>query len=264
MNKNILSTLVISDVLSANTFFTCAGVGRKKKSREHWAIVLKFEGETVYMNNGKKIVSNACNMVILPKGCNYEWVCTDEGIYSIVEFDTDFTCNEIFTFKISDNSKIQKKFRELAYIRSAQKPNFQMESIKSTYEILLLLLNSSSVYSPSPKVKKIQPALDYIANYYYKEINNDYLSSLAGISTVYFRKLFKESFGISPISYIHKMRITKAQEMLCSDYGKISDIARNVGYNDIYHFSKMFKLHAGVSPSAYVKMQTQKIERDET
>ncbi len=67
------------------------------------------------------------------------------------------------------------------------------------------------------------------------------------------RKIFTDIFGISPINYIHKIRIEKAKELFKGDFGKISDVATSVGYNNIYHFSKMFKIHTGVSPSEYIK-----------
>ncbi|MBO5199079.1 MAG: helix-turn-helix domain-containing protein [Lachnospiraceae bacterium] len=44
-------------------------------------------------------------------------------------------------------------------------------------------------------------------------------------SAFYFRKLFTEVLGTSPIAYVHELRIKKAKEMLKSDYGSITDAA---------------------------------------
>jgi AraC-like DNA-binding protein len=41
--------------------------------------------------------------------------------------------------------------------------------------------------------------------------------------------------------------------MLKNDYNSVSQIAENVGYNSIYHFSKMFKAYTGISPKEYAK-----------
>ena len=54
------------------------------------------------------------------------------------------------------------------------------------------------------------------------------------------------------MEYLHMLRMKKAAEMLKTDYDSIDSISISVGYNSIYHFSKMFKKHFGISPSKYV------------
>ena len=82
-------------------------------------------------------------------------------------------------------------------------------------------------------------------------MTNDQLAALTGLSTVYFRKLFVRVTGVSPMTYARKLRISKAKEMLKSDYGTLSDIAQSLGYSSLYDFSRDFKTHVGVSPSKY-------------
>ena len=85
------------------------------------------------------------------------------------------------------------------------------------------------------------------------KIRNDELAALTGVSTVYFRKLFTEVMGQSPIDYIQSLRIQKAKEMLQSDYGSITDVASALGYQSIYDFSRAFKKRVGMSPIQYKK-----------
>jgi len=99
--------------------------------------------------------------------------------------------------------------------------------------------------------EKIAPALEYIAKNYTKSITNETLASLTGMSCVYFRKLFTEIMGESPIAYAHALRIKKARQMLKSDHGTISDIAYSLGYSNIFDFSRDFKKHTGIPPSKY-------------
>ena len=129
---------------------------------------------------------------------------------------------------------------------------YEIESIKDTYAVILALTETEQkTYVPTEKAKKLDPAIEYIAQNYNKQITNDELASLTGLSTVYFRKLFTETYHISPISYIHQLRIKKAKEMLKSDYGSITDIAYSLGYLNIYDFSRDFKRHTGVPPSKF-------------
>ena len=129
---------------------------------------------------------------------------------------------------------------------------YEIESIKDTYSLILKLTESDSAkYLPTEKQKKIQPAIDYIAKHFNKKVKNSDLAEVCGLSVVYFRKLFAEICGTSPIAYVHELRIKKAKEMLKSDYGNITEIALSLGYDSIYDFSRVFKKHTGVPPSKY-------------
>ena len=128
----------------------------------------------------------------------------------------------------------------------------ELESIRDTYSILLSFTQAASArYLPTEKQKKIAPAVEYVSQHYHENITNDTLAAVAGISTVYFRKLFTGTMGVSPITYVHRFRIEKAKEMLKSDYGTLSDIAQTLGYSSLYDFSRDFKKHTGIAPSKY-------------
>ncbi len=254
MDLNILSNLVITRIYSATTMYTEKNTKTIRNTRPCWAIVIKYEGETVYTSNKISYLSDINNLVILPKGCSYEWCCTHSGHFSIIEFESELICSDIFSFSVKNSAKILKLFKELEYKRTLRKPMYETESIRDTYSILLMLTQTmSKKYLPTEKRSKISPALDYIAKNYNTDIKNDDLARLTGISTVYFRKLFTEVLGIPPMTYVHELRTKKAKEMLKSDYGSITDIAQSLGYLNIYDFSRAFKKHVGISPSKYEK-----------
>lgn len=254
MYLNILSDLVITKIYSATTMYTDKNTKTRRNNRPCWAVVIKYEGETMYVSKGKSYRSDLNNLVVLPKGCSYEWHCTHSGHFSIIEFESEIVCDNIFSFSVKNSEKILNLFKELEYKRTLKKPMYEAESIRDTYSILLMLTQSmQKKYLPSEKFNKISPAINYIAKNYNKDIKNGELAQLTGLSTVYFRKLFTEFLGISPIAYVNELRIKKAKEMLKSDYGSITEIAESLGYLNIYDFSRTFKKHVGISPSKYVK-----------
>lgn len=74
------------------------------------------------------------------------------------------------------------------------------------------------------------------------------------LSPVYISKLFKEETGDSPINYLIKIRLEKAKEVLeGQEPVSIRSVANQVGYEDVYHFSKLFKKYYGISPLNYSK-----------
>ena len=254
MRSDILSNLIISKVYSATTLYSEGNTKIKRNNRSCWAIVIKYEGETIYTCNKKSCISDIHNLVILPRGSSYEWYCTNSGHYAIIEFQSELVCDDIFSVSVNNSEKILNIFRKLEYKRTLSIPMYEIESIRDTYSILLMLTQLiQKKYSPVEKRAKIAPALEYISNNYNKNIKNDILANLCNISTVYFRKLFTEIMGVSPISYVHELRIKKAKEMMKSDYGSFTNIAESLGYISIYDFSRTFKKHTGISPSKYEK-----------
>ncbi len=253
MEINNLSDLIIKKLISVNIISTPTGETSVRHNRACWALLIKYEGETVYTSGGKSIISNNENIAILPKGSSYSWVCTKEGRYIVLEFDADLTGDSVIAIPTKSSESILKLFKELDKVWNLKHKFYKLEALNITYNIIIKLLEPFNQYLPTEKQEKIQPALDYIAKNYNKQITNDELAATLGVSTVYFRKLFTKITGISPINYIQQLRIKKAKEMLKSDYSKISIISESVGYPNIYHFSKMFKQITGVSPTEYAK-----------
>ncbi len=250
--KKLLSNLVIKRVFSATTIYTEKGTKMANKSRPCWAVIIKQEGETVYTQGPVELVSNISNMVVLPKGCAYEWICTESGHCAIIEFDADMSYDEILPFRITDSEKILKIFKDIEYKRLSRESMYEMESIRDTYSVILALMAQSSArYIPYTKKEKLYPAVEYMLKNYSKKISASELASLTGFSEVYFRKVFASVYGVSPTVYIKKLRMKKAKEMLRTDYGSISDIATSLGYPNVYDFSRDFKKHVGVAPTKF-------------
>ena len=114
MNLEILSDLIITKVYSATTMYTEKNAKTERNNRPNWAIVIKYEGETLYVSNGKSYLSDINNLVILPKGCSYEWCCTHSGHFSIIEFESELTCSDIFSFSVKNSEKFLKLFKNFS------------------------------------------------------------------------------------------------------------------------------------------------------
>jgi AraC-like DNA-binding protein len=66
-----------------------------------------------------------------------------------------------------------------------------------------------------------------------------------------FRKLFKESVGLSPNQYLLELRLTKAKELLLSTNLSINEIAFQTGFESIFYFSRLFKKKNMLPPKDY-------------
>lgn len=76
------------------------------------------------------------------------------------------------------------------------------------------------------------------------------LAGIAHLSVPHFCTEFRRHFGSPPIAYQIRLRMQRAAHLLRNRNLGVTQIAEQVGYRDLYHFSKLFKKHHGASPSA--------------
>ncbi|MFB1100443.1 helix-turn-helix domain-containing protein [Terribacillus sp. JSM ZJ617] len=70
----------------------------------------------------------------------------------------------------------------------------------------------------------------------------------------YIQRSFKEVLGITPLRYLHQVRINKSKELLLKKHTySITTIGLEVGYNDSAHFSTKFKEQEGMTPKEFRK-----------
>lgn len=264
-----LSKIVITHVDYTLTVYTKQGAREKEDVRRNWGLKLKRDGKTYYrLPDGRKYLSDNRHLILCPMGSTYEWYSETGGWITNIEFNAeipgldDGESNEIFSFNINDNLKVFKILEDMEMAPILSPELCGMIQKKLLYEMLMLLLEKSGrgSYISSGTREKIYPALEYISRFYSSKISNDCLSRQCGISTVYFRKLFTEAFGISPQAYLFRFRMERAKNLLMKRKGmRVSEVAVSVGYDDVYQFSKMFKKYTGVSPKRYFDTQKDRI-----
>ncbi|MDD2709567.1 MAG: AraC family transcriptional regulator [Verrucomicrobiae bacterium] len=76
------------------------------------------------------------------------------------------------------------------------------------------------------------------------------LAARAGLSVPHLCSQFKKCFGFSVIGYQIRLRLQRATYLLQDQGLRLKEVGRQVGYEDYYHFSKLFKEHYGFSPRA--------------
>jgi AraC-like DNA-binding protein len=77
------------------------------------------------------------------------------------------------------------------------------------------------------------------------------LARRAGLSPAHFSLCFKQHTGFAPIDYFLRLKIRRACGMLDGTLWTVGQIAREVGYEDAFYFSRLFRAIMGCSPKAY-------------
>lgn len=83
------------------------------------------------------------------------------------------------------------------------------------------------------------------------QLDLDTLANEAKLSKYYFSKKFKELTGEPPIRYFINMKMQRACYLLDSNSRPVKQIAEELGYDDNFYFSRLFKKSIGMSPEHY-------------
>lgn len=108
-------------------------------------------------------------------------------------------------------------------------------------------------------LNEVERAIHYFNESYNKAISVKEYAASRHISDCWFGRIFKKVTKSTPMQYIISLRMTSAKSLLENTSQSIIRIARSVGYDDAYYFSKLFKKHIGLSPTEYRSIHKAKI-----
>lgn len=94
-------------------------------------------------------------------------------------------------------------------------------------------------------------AIAYLKQNVSEQISVNDIATHLNISEIYVNKIFKQASDRTPISYFNSMKITQAKQMLSITEQSIKEIAHDLGFNDPYYFSRLFKKETQFSPTVY-------------
>jgi AraC-like DNA-binding protein len=76
-------------------------------------------------------------------------------------------------------------------------------------------------------------------------------AKVAGLSSYHFLRVFAAVIGITPHQYLVRARLRNAARLLVESEQPITDIAFDVGFNDVSNFVRTFGRAAGAPPRAF-------------
>ena len=91
----------------------------------------------------------------------------------------------------------------------------------------------------------------HIAAHIDQPIRSRDLAAILRMDPCHFSRAFRNSFGDSPIDYLIRRRIERAQELMLSTDAPLSAIALECGLADQAHLSRLFRRTVGESPRAW-------------
>lgn len=93
----------------------------------------------------------------------------------------------------------------------------------------------------------------WIAEHYEQPAPVAAMLRLSGLAERSFKRRFQQATGMSPLEYVHTLRLEEAKQLLEATEDSIESIAGQVGYEDAGFFGRLFKRQVSLSPAQYRK-----------
>ncbi|GAB7038590.1 MULTISPECIES: AraC family transcriptional regulator [Catenuloplanes] len=97
----------------------------------------------------------------------------------------------------------------------------------------------------------LRRARDHADRHFDEPLDLDTLARVAGVSKYHFTRTFQEIYGQTPIRYVTRRRIERAQDLLRTANLTVTEVCMLVGFASLGSFSSRFHALVGESPAAY-------------
>ena len=105
--------------------------------------------------------------------------------------------------------------------------------------------------APVELLRHLRRARDHIDGHYVTALELDQLARVAGVSKFHFARSFKATYGETPIRYLTRRRVERAQDLLRAANLTVTEVCLLVGFASLGSFSARFRQVVGEGPTAY-------------
>jgi AraC-like DNA-binding protein len=248
----------------------------KEHTHNVYHVVLYLKGKNSCRINHKKITTDPGTLLLLSPGIPHNVLPHTKGTVEYTEITFAFYDEGMNPLRISFDDLLHYLFKipinelctlsltaeQSGYIRqlihnltTAARKNNLLETHNMHYYILTLFHALIGLIVPKENdyIQPVERVYQYILHNINKKITLTELSSVCGLSEGYLINQFKDKHGLTPVSFQHMSRCKAAANLLATHNTTVKEVAIKVGYSDVYHFTKMFKKHLGITPGKFLR-----------
>lgn len=133
-----------------------------------------------------------------------------------------------------------------------EKTDFSQFKCKNTLSSMVEnILECALCYNKTDETVRVETLVKMIHDNYHLPLSNAWLADYVSWDMKQMHYYFTKVMGVSPRRYLIQYRMKQAKYYLADSQMTVTEIAQLVGYEDPFHFSKLFKKQHGISPSVY-------------
>lgn len=136
---------------------------------------------------------------------------------------------------------------------------FSIETLEYVNLCLPHLLASFTYLSQFRLIKEsgekdpVAQSINFMLEQLTKKLKLDEIAAETGLSASHFSRLFVNRTGHSPIDYFIQLKVQRSCRLLDNPGWTIADVSREMGFDDQFYFSRVFRKVMGMSPGEYRK-----------
>ena len=218
-------------------------------------LIFHFSGQSTVYFDHCVFETRPGTIRFLPQGkvARYDVDLKEAGECIDIFFQTDRpVAEQAFEMDAFSSERMGALFQQLFSRWVAKEEGYYFECMSLLYKILAQM--QKHAYSPAAHQQKIEPAVRaMLSGFLQKQFSMGELAAMCGMSESYFKRLFKEKYGVPPKKYIIQLKINHACELLRLERYSVTQVAELCNFSDVYFFSRQFKEHMGITPTQFVK-----------
>ena len=186
--------------------------------------------------------------------------------------DTDVSprCLRIFFRANGDLSALyNRKFTASGYLRQLLQQLLREQERTEAFaddmlfllleQLLLLLLRQAMTLPPVDERMKgeyriIRQTQIFVSTHVWEDLSVPFVAHHVDMSPSYLTALFHKHLGISPGEYIRRVKLQESKHLIRENKLNFTEIAAELQYSTVHHFSRQFKEKFGMTPSEYAKL----------
>ena len=219
--------------------------------RPHSSLSFRLEADTqIETAAGQRLALGSGTISYVPAYLSYLRAAVRDRMI-VIDFETtDYASDAFETFVPQNPARYEELFRQILRIWEEREPGYRFEASAVLNRIFAALYQDAHAVGSSRD--RLYRAMRYIERTHLKpEFSLQQAAREACCSEPYFRRLFRQRYGISPKQYVIALRMQHAAALLRAGYHSLQEVAGLCGYEDYKYFSVEFKRFTGVSPSKY-------------
>jgi AraC family transcriptional regulator len=114
-------------------------------------------------------------------------------------------------------------------------------------------LTKTPEYRGGLAIHQLRKVEDFISAHLAENLAIEDFAQVAELSPSHFAHVFKETTGMSPLQFVTRQRVTRAQQLIRETSRSLIDIGLEVGYASPSHFAQVFRRVVGVTPTEFRK-----------